>query len=129
MCSVNVIQTLAERSVVHRARLRYTFEVGCTCKLYLLPAPDMDFAQRNSFRTMLKIEPDAIRFSNVKMGLRYAQSITITNLTAHVRKVRFVAPGLRTSRDPGGPGFRFSVNNKIGISPGLPLTARVEFFS
>lgn len=88
----------------------------------------MDKAQRNAFRTVLEVEPQRIEFRDVEAGVRYSQLITIRNVTAHSRRIRFVPPGTGTGAGKSS-NFQLNFENDLAIAPGLPITVETTFCS
>lgn len=70
----------------------------------------------------LSVEPASIAFKDIRPDMRYIQTLTVTNLSPSVRRIRCVPPSSAqfTLRD-----FR----NDIAIAPGLPVAIEVEFFT
>ena len=58
----------------------------------------MDKSQRNAYQTVLTVEPKRIEFTNVVANVKYVQTITVRNVTAHSRRIRFVPPGRNRHR-------------------------------
>ncbi|CAD7936763.1 unnamed protein product [Amoebophrya sp. A120] len=89
----------------------------------------METQSRNSFQTALTVEPEKVAFRDIEVGVSYRQQIVIRNVTAHARRIRFVAPGVKSGQARNDSKFRLIYDNKLAISPGLAITVEVEFCS